>query len=99
MADAQIPEIVLYTRQGCTLCEETRENLLALLGQRVAEGLTAPHLVERDIDSDPALELAFFDRIPVVELGGRRVELAIGIVKLRKLLTEVLDRPATESRP
>ena len=50
-----------------------------------------PTLVERDIETDPAWERAFFSTIPVVELGDRRLELATSAAKLRRLLTDVLD--------
>jgi hypothetical protein len=98
MTGAPLPSLVLYTRVGCALCDETRATLRALLVQRRSAGLAAPPLEERDIDTDPALELAFFDRIPVVELGARRVELALGAAKLRRLLADGLDRPGAVSR-
>jgi hypothetical protein len=90
MAETPIPDVILYTRGGCVLCDETKSTLEALLEQRASAGRPVARLVEQDIDTDPALELAFFDRIPVVELAGRRVELATGAAKLRRLL-ETLD--------
>jgi hypothetical protein len=93
MTGQPLPSLILYSRVGCGLCDETRTALQALLEQRRAAGLPAPPLEERDIDADPALELAFFDRIPVVELGPKRVELALGTAKLRRLLADGLDRP------
>jgi hypothetical protein len=95
MTGAPLPSLILYGRVGCGLCDETRSTLQALLEQRRAAGLPAPTLEERDIDTDPTLELAFFDRIPVVELGARRVELALGTARLRRLLVDGLDRPPT----
>ena len=65
--------------------------IVALLGDRAKNGLPTPAFVERDIDDDPAWQRAFFDRIPVVELGGRRLERVIGAAKLRRLLAEQLD--------
>ena len=47
--------------------------------------------MERDIETDPVWERAFFSSIPVVELGERRIELATSAAKLRRLLTDVLD--------
>ncbi len=91
MTATPLPDLILYARAGCGLCDETRTTLEALLVQRAAAGKATPRLVERDIDADPALELAFFDRIPVVELAGRRVELALGPAKLRRILAEGLD--------
>jgi len=48
-------------------------------------------LHERDIASDPALERQFFPTIPVLELGGERLELATSPAKLRRFLDDVLD--------
>jgi len=91
MHDAPLPDLVLYSRPGCGLCDETRALLTALLDERACAGLPAPTLHERDIESDPAWQRAFFASIPVVELGDRRLELAIGAARLRRLLTDVLD--------
>ncbi len=85
-------ELVLYTRPGCGLCAETRGILEALLTHRAANGRPVPHLAERDISADPALERAFFSDIPVIELGGRRLTLATSPARIEALLGEVLDR-------
>ena len=66
-------ELVLYTRPGCGLCDETRDVLEALLTRRARPAESpVPRLAERDIDADPALERAFFSDIPVIEIAGRR---------------------------
>ncbi len=91
MRDVPLPDLVLYGRPGCGLCDETRSILRALQEQRARAGLSVPALVERDIETDPAWERAFFSAIPVVELGDRRLELATSAAKLRRLLTDVLD--------
>jgi hypothetical protein len=91
MHDAPLPDLVLYGRPGCGLCDETRVLLAALLDERATTGRPTPILVERDIEADPALERAFFASIPVVELGERRLELATGVAKLRRLMSDVLD--------
>ncbi len=94
-----LPDLVLYGKPGCGLCDEARANALAILGQRAAAGLPAPHLVERDITTDPAWERAFFLTIPVVELADRRLELATSFARLQALVREVLDgRPAGAPR-
>ena len=98
MADAPLPDLVLYSRAGCHLCDEARELLHALLDERTRQGLASPFLIEVDIESDPDLERRFFTTIPVVELGDRRVELVTSAAKLRRLLSDVLDgSPATTS--
>ena len=91
MRDVPLPDLVLYSRPGCGLCDEARTILVALQEQRLRAGLAVPTLVERDIETDPAWERAFFSAIPVVELGDRRLELATSAAKLRRLLTDVLD--------
>jgi hypothetical protein len=91
MHDAPLPDLVLYGRPGCGLCDETRVLLAVLLHERATTGRPIPTLVERDIETDPALERAFFASIPVVELGQRRLELATSAAKLRRLMSDVLD--------
>ena len=91
MSLTPLPDLVLYGRPGCGLCDEARTLVNDLLDARRLAGLATPSLVERDIEGDPALERAYFASIPVVELGDRRLELATSATKLRRLLTEVLD--------
>ena len=91
MHDAPLPDLILYSRLGCHLCDEARAILEALLDERNRAGRPSPNLVERDIEADPALEHAYFTSIPVVELGERRLELATSVAKLRRLLDDVLD--------
>jgi hypothetical protein len=91
MHDAPLPDLILYSRAGCGLCDETRSLLGALLQQRARAGLPVPTLQEHDIETDPDWQRAFFASIPVVELGDRRLELATSVAQLRRLLTDVLD--------
>lgn len=91
MAAAPLPDLILYTRPGCGLCDETRELLQGLLEDRAARSAPLAHLRERDITSDPQIERDLFDRIPVVELRGRRLELAISASGLRRFLDDGLD--------
>jgi len=88
---APLPDLVLYARAGCGLCDEARVTLEFLLKERAAAGEPSPRLVERDIGMDEALERAMFDRIPVIELGDQRLELTSSPAKLWRLLAEVLD--------
>ncbi len=91
MAVNPVPDLVLYTRPACDLCTEARAVLKALLAERAAFALPTPPLVERDIESDPDWERAYFTSIPVVEFGGRRLDLVTSAAALRKLLIDVLD--------
>jgi len=91
MADAPLPDLILYGRAECGLCDEARDLLRALLDERTRHGLPAPTLIEVDIDADAELHRAFFATVPVVELAGRRIELATSAAKFRRLLSETLD--------
>ena len=84
-------EIYLYGRDGCHLCDEARAILDQLLAERAAAGLAVPRVVERDIDTDPAWLRAFMTTIPVIELDGRRIELANSPRRIARLLADVLD--------
>jgi Glutaredoxin-like domain (DUF836) len=86
-----LPELVLYTRDGCDLCDEARATIQGLLEDRAARGQRTAALHERDIATDPMLERRFFATIPVVELGGHRLELATSPAKLRRFIVDVLD--------
>ncbi len=93
------PELVLYSRPGCHLCDEARVLLTQLLEERARAGLPAPQLQERNIEADDQLQRRYFTVIPVVEIADRRLELATSAAKLRRLLTDALDGAApTPSR-
>ncbi len=86
-----LPDLIFYTRPGCHLCDEARAAIAAVLADRRARDVVVPSVIEIDIDSDPELHRRFFERIPVVELAGSRVELIVTVGKLRRVLGEVLD--------
>jgi len=70
-------QVVLYTRQGCHLCDDAH----ALL---VAHGV-APTCI--DIDQDTALRERFNECVPVVEIAGKvRFRGRVDAVLLRRLL-------------
>jgi hypothetical protein len=91
---APLPDLILYARPGCHLCDETRAAIELLLADRRARGLAVPAVVERDIEADPVLHRQLLERIPVVELGGARLELATSVARLRRFFADVLDAPA-----
>jgi glutaredoxin len=71
------PDVVLYTRSGCHLCEEA-ERILAQYGLRA-------QLI--DIDQHPELRTKFDACVPVVEIDGRiRFRGRMNEVLLRRLL-------------
>ena len=56
-----MPETVIYTRQGCHLCEDA-EDLLRRHG-------LSPRLV--DVDADPGLRKQYDHCVPVVVIDGK----------------------------
>lgn len=86
-----LPELVLYGKPGCHLCAESKRLLHELLAARAAAGLPAPKLVERDISTNPEWLHAFSETIPVLEVSGCRLPLALRPRQLRAFLGEVLD--------
>jgi len=85
------PTIILYGKPGCGLCDEARTILDGLLAERAASGRPTAPVEERNILTDEAWERTFFEEIPVVEVGQRRLALATSAAKLRLLLAETLD--------
>lgn len=62
-----MPEVTLYGRPGCHLCDDARVVL-----ERVRAELPFT-LVERDIEADDALFKAYLERIPVIALDGEEL--------------------------
>ena len=62
------PEVRLFGRPGCHLCDEAREGLLGM--RRLGAGF---ELVEVDIESDENLHRSMLELIPVIEVDGVRV--------------------------
>jgi hypothetical protein len=75
------PEVILYGREGCCLCDEAR---------LVLERVRAEHpfaFSERDIDGDDQLLRAYLERIPVVTIDGvEAFELFVDEAQLRERL-------------
>jgi hypothetical protein len=86
-----LPDLVLYTRPGCELCDETRGLVTALLAERAASRQPVPPMRDQNIEADEELHRRFLATIPVIEIGERRLELATSAAKIRRLLAEVLD--------
>ncbi len=59
-----VPEVVLYGRDGCCLCDDAR---VILERARARHPFT---LSEVDIDVDEGLLRAYLERIPVVTIDG-----------------------------
>jgi glutaredoxin len=61
-----VPQVVLYTRAGCHLCDEMKAVVLAV-GRRVPLDLR-----EVDIDTDPDLRRLYDWEVPVLAIDGRK---------------------------
>jgi hypothetical protein len=85
-----LPNLTLYARPGCSLCDEARVALELVIEDRRARGLAVPAVIERNIEDDPELHRRYLERIPVVEIADQRVELIVSVGKVRRLLNEVL---------
>lgn len=92
-----LPDLVLYARPGCSLCDEAREAIRLVIDDRRERGLPIPEVVERNIEDDPELHRRYLERTPVVELGEQRVELIVTVGKLRRLMGAAFDTDATET--
>ena len=86
-----LPDLILYTRPGCDLCDDARAAIQSILEDRAARSLPLARLIERDISTDDDLERTFGALIPVLELRGERVELAVSPARLRRFLERNLD--------
>lgn len=77
--------VVLYTRNGCHLCDQAKDTLLVYRSY-------LPEIEEIDIDADPQLAKQFDACVPVVEIDGK--------VRFRGEVNEILLRRLIEnSRP
>ena len=62
-----MPQVTLYGKPGCHLCDDARA---------VVERVRAAHpfeLTEVDVSLDPELNRAYGERIPVLELDGEEL--------------------------
>jgi glutaredoxin len=77
-----VPEVTVYTRQGCHLCEVAQAQLRKIARDR-------PMTVRLvDVDSDPALRALYGARVPVVMIEDRVLdEGAVTEYRLRKALS------------
>ena len=76
-------EVVLYTREGCCLCDEARDVILKVRDESPSRFA----LQERDIEADDALFRAYLERIPVVTIDGvETFELFVDEAELRRCL-------------
>jgi glutaredoxin len=62
-----MPEVLMYARPGCGLCDEAREVIMAVRAR------TSFEYREIDVTGDDSLELEYGIRIPVVLVDGREL--------------------------
>lgn len=83
-------EWVVYTRPGCTLCEE----FLAQLAELIETGPTAIPVQVVDIDGDAVLSRRYSDRVPVLTIDGDFVcAYRLDRERLRPYLSEPQNAP------
>jgi hypothetical protein len=61
-----LPEVVVYTRHDCCLCDEALAEIERARSERPFE------LRVVDVDGDPEIADRFGEEIPVVEVDGRK---------------------------
>jgi Glutaredoxin-like domain (DUF836) len=76
-------QVVLYTREGCCLCDDARAVLVRLRDEMASAFV----LRERDIEADEGLLRAYLERIPVVTIDGvEAFDLFVDEAELRRRL-------------
>ena len=79
-----MPTVTLYGKPGCHLCDDARAEIERIRGKHAFE------LEQVDITLDPALNLRYGERIPVVALDGEELfELRVNGDSLREALDKV----------
>lgn len=73
-------EVILYTKEGCHLCEEVK----TALGRLTA--VHPHHLTEVDITQDPDIFARYHYTIPVVRIDEMELEAPITIAQLQSTL-------------
>lgn len=77
-------ELTLYSRSYCHLCDD----FLAAMEVPLAAGIATVRIV--DVDSDPALELRYGDRVPVLALSDEEIcEHLFDPARLREVLARL----------
>ena len=79
--ESALPEVILYTRAGCHLCDEAKAEIRRVQAE-------APFTFrEVDIDLDPALRDLYNEEVPVILINGEKAfRYRIDPGEFRKLL-------------
>ena len=62
----ETPQVTLYTRKGCCLCDDAKRVLESVRSRAVFE------LHEVDIDTDSGLRSSYNNEVPVIVINGRK---------------------------
>ena len=77
----RVPQVVLYTREGCRLCTHARDAL-----RRLGRDMEFELRVE-DVDADASLAERYRDSVPVVAVDGVEVSTGrIDVAAVRRAL-------------
>ena len=80
-SEENLPEVVLYTRAGCHLCEEARNVIRSV---RAGNPFSFRSV---DIDRDPALVELYNEEVPVIFVNGKKAfRYQVDAGELRKLV-------------
>jgi glutaredoxin len=78
--------VVFYTKEGCSLCEEVGETL-----HRVKEEIPF-RLKTYDVEKNPNLSEIYSDRVPLIKINGRvAFKLNVDENRLRSMLLKTED--------
>ena len=61
------PQLTVYTRHGCHLCEDLLQQMQILKDSHIFEYFTV------DVDADPRIRQQYAALVPVVVLGDRQI--------------------------
>jgi hypothetical protein len=92
---APLPDLILYGRPGCHLCDDAHMALESMLASRAQAGLPAPALVRRNIEDEDVWSRRYLATIPVIALDSRELEMATTTAKIERFLAEALDGAVT----
>ena len=85
----RVPQVVLYTREGCRLCAHARD-ALRRLGRDVEFDLRV-----EDVDANASLAERYRDSVPVVAVDGVEVSTGrIDVAAVRRALVAAKEAPA-----
>ncbi len=84
--------VEVYTRQGCGLCEEVEQQVIAEAGKAEVRMI--------DVDLDPSLVERYSARVPVVVVDGREVaELRLEPGQLKQAIRRAREERWADWRP